>query len=89
MEDNPREVYQDTSLAVDTAKQACGIITPNSLMTDEEIRTVCKWIAQQAPDTVWVDSKPVFGRMGTDVMLFIALTEFPRFYEEYGLSQFN
>jgi len=81
--------YQDTSSAVQLAKETLGISTPDSMMTDEEIRTVPKWIAQHAPDTVWVDGKPQFGRLGISAMLFVVLSEFPSFYERYGLSQFN
>ncbi len=81
--------YQDTGLAVETAKQACGIATPNPDMSDEEIRTVCKWLAERAPDTTYVGGKPKLGKIGTGVMLSIALYEFPDFYDRYGLSQFN
>lgn len=84
-----RTGYTDPSTAIELAKRVCGISIPNDEMSDEEIRTVCKWVAQEAPDTVWADGKPVFGRMGVGVMLFLAITEFPEFYEEHGLSQFN
>lgn len=84
-----RTDHQDTGAAVEVAKQACGITTPIPDMTDEEIRTVCKWLAEKAPDTTWVDGAPVFGRIGIDVMLSIAVIEFPDFYERNGLSQFN
>lgn len=89
MEDYTKADYRDTSSAVDAAKQYLGIGKLNAEMTDEEIRTVCKWIGEKAPDTVWAGDKPVFGRMGISAMLFIALTEFPEFYEKYRLSQFN
>jgi len=71
------------------AKKACGINTSNLDMSDEEIRTVCKWLAEKAPDTIWADNEPIFGRMGFDVMLSITLYEFPDFYERYGLTQVN
>lgn len=84
-----RTDYQDTGLAVETAKQACNIATPNPEMSDEEIRTVCKWLAEKAPDTIWANDEPKLGRMGIGVMMSVALYEFPEFYDKYGLSQFN
>ncbi len=84
-----RTDYQDTGLAVELAKQACSITTPNPEMSDEEIRTVCRWLAEKAPDTIWVDSEPKLGRMGIGVLVSVALYEFPDFYEKYDLSQFN
>jgi len=84
-----RTDHQDIGLAVETAKQACSITTPNPDMSDEEIRTVCRWLAERAPDTTFTDGKPKLGRIGTGVMLSIALYEFPDFYDRYGLSQFN
>lgn len=89
MENHIRAGYQDPSSVIELAKDACGIKKPNSEMTDDEVRTTVKWVAEKAPDTVWADDKPIFGRMGVDIMLFITLTEFPWFYEKYGLSQFN
>jgi len=80
---------QDVSSTVQLAKEACHIITPNPDMSDDEIRTVAKWIGQYAPDTVWVDGKPQFRRLGISTMLFVVLSEFPSFYEKHGLSQFN
>jgi len=87
--DDVRAEFRDSSSTVELAKQSCGIDKPNSVMSDDDIRTVCKWIAEQAPDTMHVDGKPTFGKIGINAMLFIALTEFPRFYEKYELSQFN
>jgi len=87
MEDGIETV--DASSAVQLAKDACHIDTLNFAMSDEEIRIVAKWIGQQAPDTIWVDGKPKFRTLGISAMLFITLSEFPKFYEKYGLSQFN
>lgn len=84
-----RTGHEDTGVTVETAKAACHIDKPNSEMTDDEIATVCKWIGQFAPDTMWADGKPVFGRIGIETMVFITLTEFPEFYERWGLSQWN
>ncbi len=81
--------YLDTDTAVSVAKAALDITTPNSLMVEEEVREVCRWIGENAPDTITVDGRKVFRRMGIEAMLFIALTEFPWFYEKFELTQFN
>lgn len=78
-----------TESLINAAKSACHIRTPNENMTDEEIRVVVRWIGECAPDTIWVDGKPVFGRQGIDIMLTITVVEFPDFYSRYKLSQFN
>ncbi|GAH79357.1 unnamed protein product [marine sediment metagenome] len=62
-----RTDYQDTGLAVEAAKQACSITTPNPEMSDEEIRTICKWLAERAPEkhipsgwsTTWATQEPM------------------------------
>ncbi len=81
MEDYTKADYQDTSSAVDVAKQSLGMGKPTSEMTEDDIRAVCKWIGERAPDTMWIDGKAKLGRLGIGAMLFIVLTEFPRFYE--------
>jgi len=58
-------------------------------MTNDDIRKVMHWIGEGAPDTVWIDEKPVLGKLGIGMMLFLSLSEFPEFYIRYGLSQFN
>lgn len=78
-----------TSDILDIAREACDIKTPKHEMTDDEIRTAMRWIGAQAPDTVWADGKPVFGRAGIGLMLSVTLAEFPEFYARYELSQFN
>ncbi len=82
-------IYQDTDSVVCVARIALDISTPTEELTDEEIRRICKWIGERAPDTITIDNKKMLGRMGIDAMLFIALTEFPEFYERYELAQFN
>lgn len=78
-----------TSDIVDAAREACAIKTPKHKMTDDEIRTAMRWIGARAPDTIWVDGKPAFGRIGIGLMLSITLAEFPEYYARYGLGQFN
>jgi hypothetical protein len=84
-----RAEYLDISELVTQAKEVHGITNPNNKMTDDEIRKVVRSIGEHAPDTIWVDGKPVFGRQGIGIMLTITVTEFPDFYSRYGLSQFN
>lgn len=81
--------YEDTDTVVCAARTALGISTPTEQLTDDEIRRICRWVGENAPDTITVDGKKVLRRMGIDAMLFIALTEFPEFYERYELAQFN
>ena len=81
--------YMDTDTVVCTARSALGIDTPTEYLTDDEIRKVCRWVGENAPDTIEVDGKKVIRRMGTSAMLFIALTEFPKFYEKYELAPFG
>ena len=71
------------------AKEACLITKPNSEMNDDEIRTISHWIFERLPDTFWIDGKMVPGRAGIDLMLFVTMSEFPEFYQEYGLGQYN
>jgi hypothetical protein len=71
------------------AKEACSITKPNSEMTDDEIRTIVHWIFERLPDTSWKDGKMVPGRAGIDLMLFVMMNEFPEFYQEHGLGQYN
>jgi len=81
--------YTHPDELVKQAKVACHIIKPNDQMTDDEIRTVIRALAECTHDTTWVDGQLVFGKNAIDLMLFIALTEFPWFYEKYELSQFH
>jgi len=58
-------------------------------MTDDEIRATIYWIFERLPDTTWKDGKMVPGKAGINLMLFVTMSEFPEFYQKYGLSQFN
>ena len=74
---------------MEAAKRACEITKLNNEMTDDDIRKVMRWIGEGAPDTVWIDEKPILSKLGIGMMLFLSLSEFPEFYIRYGLSQFN
>ena len=81
--------YSAARELVASAKKACSITKPNSEMNDDEIRTIVHWIFECLSDTSWVDGKMVPGRAGIDLMLFVTMSEFPEFYQRYGLGQFN
>jgi len=85
----PEHEYVDTDSVVCTAKTALNISTPTEYLSDDEIRKICRWFGENAPDTIEVDGKKIIRRMGTSAMLFIALTEFPEFYERYELAPFD
>lgn len=72
---------------IEALKTQFNINKPNEDMTDEEIRKVIRFIGDRAPDTLWIDGKPRHGRQGIDIMLFLALSEFPEFYVRYELWQ--
>jgi len=71
------------------AKKACFVTKPNNEMTDDEIRIISHWIFERLPDTTWENGKMVPGRAGIDLMLFVTMSEFPEFYKEHGLGQYN
>lgn len=81
--------YLKASEIIAAAKKANNIAKPNSRMKDTEIREVARWAALSTPGTFWNDGKMIFGRVGIELMLFLTLMAFPRFYKRHGLSQFN
>lgn len=90
MEESERpDTYLETDTIIDLVKANLGIDKPKLEMTDEEIAEVMRYLATPAPDTFWVDDKPVFGRIGISLILSLTLYEFPEFYERHELAQFN
>ncbi len=79
-----------TGELVREAKKCNGVSTPNDQMTDQEIRTVVRWIGTTF-------SEPMCGELGdvllnrpaVEMMLFVTICEFPEFYCRYALSQYN
>jgi hypothetical protein len=72
------------------AKRNNGITTPDGQMTDDEIRTVVRWIgATFSEPTCDADGDILLSRPAVEIMLFVTICEFPEFYCRYGLSQFN
>jgi len=83
--------YMVTEHLIEWAKANLGIIKCNGDLSDDEIRSVLRWIGMHV-DTVFIDSgkaKPTLSRLGIGVMLSITLLVFPDFYSRYELSQFN
>ena len=74
---------------IEVIKSQCGIEKPNAEMTSDEIGIVMRHIGRSAPDTTWLDDKPIFGRTGIGVMLSLTLYAFPDHYIEYELWQKN
>jgi len=79
--------FLSDSGAIYMAKIACGIPGENKDLTDDEIAEVCRHIALYAPDTIYVNGKPQFGKIGISAMLSVALYIFPWFYQRHELWQ--
>lgn len=78
--------YLEVSDIVDVVCSHCGIPTFRHNLNDEEIAKVCRWIGEHAPNTAAIDGKLVVNTDGFDTMIFIAITEFRRFYEKNQLA---
>jgi len=81
--------YLKAGEIIAAAKKVNSIAKPNSRMKDVEIREVTRWAALSTPGTFWNDGKMIFSRVGIDLMLFLTLMTFPKFYKKHSLSQFN
>lgn len=88
-EDEQLDTYLYANTIIEITKAQHDIRKPNPEMTDEEIAKIMRHLGSGAPDTTWIDGKPVLGRMGYGVMLSLALYEFPEFYARHGLSQLH
>jgi len=88
-EDERLDLYLQPDSIIELAKSHQGISKPNSDMTDEEIADIMKFLASGAPDTMWVDGSPYFGRIGIGLMLSLTLYEFPDFFARHELPQIN
>jgi hypothetical protein len=52
-------------------------------------RKTIRWIGIRSGDTMYLDDKPVFGRIGIGLMLTVTLVVFPTYYAYYELWQRN
>ena len=89
MEDENVGYYARTDSIIDIVRHQLDIFKPNQDMTDDEIGQVMRFLGQTAPDTMWVNDKPLMGRIGISLMLSLTLYEFPEFYERFELWQRN
>ena len=82
--------YMYTWQLVGWAQANLNIIKPKEALTNAEIREIMRWIGMCSVDTIYLDGeKPVLGRIGIGLMLTVTLLEFPEYYMEYELAQFN
>jgi hypothetical protein len=78
--------FMEVDELVDCVCSECGIPTFRLGMGDNEIARVCRWIGEHAPGSRAVDGKIAISADGFDAMIFITMTEFPKFYEEHKLA---
>ena len=71
-------VYISTNELIRVAKASLGISTPNSEMTDEEIRHTVVWA-----------SKLVYHHIDLILILALSAIEFPEFFSRYELAEPN
>ena len=82
--------YMYTWELIGWAQANLNIIKPKEDLTNVEIRNIMRWIGMCSVDTIFVDGeRPIFRRVGIGLMLTVTLLEFPAYYMEYELSQFN
>ena len=75
---------------VESFKDMFQIDKPNSELSDEETKKVCRAIGELSPDTTYEDDgKIIFGNQGISWMVTTTLYFFPDYWERYGLAQFN
>ncbi|MFC1905098.1 hypothetical protein ACFLXT_05015 [Chloroflexota bacterium] len=75
---------------VDWAQANLKITRTKEALTNEDIRRIIRWIGTCTIDTIFIDGdKPIISRIGIGLMLSVTLLEFPEYYVEYELSQFN
>jgi len=75
---------------IEEAKHRLLISKPNSELTDDEIKSVCRIIGQMAPDTDWNEKgESIFGHEGIYWMIQVTIFYFPAYFSKNGLAQFN
>lgn len=81
--------YISADIIIEEAKFRLGIEGPNSVLANEEIALIMRFLASGAQDTVWTDEGPIYRRIGIGMMLSLTLYVFPEHYVKYELSQAN
>ena len=82
-------LYQTPSKIVDRLKQLTEIDTPNADMSDGQIKTLMRVVAVSISGHIALDEHLSTSRVGIELMLSLTLMVFPKYYERYGLAQFN
>ena len=86
-EENPEVVEAlEINDIVDCVCSECGIPSFRLGMTDEDIAKVCRWIGEHAPNSRIIEGKKIISVEGFDAMIFITITEFPKFFEKHQLA---
>lgn len=75
---------------IDIACSECGIHLPllprmPHDLSDEEIARVCRWVGEKAPGSQIIDGKMQISGEGYGTMIFIAISEFPEFFNRHQL----
>ncbi len=71
------------------AKKVHHMTKPNSELDDGEIGKLMRWIGRATDSVFTSPSGSTIGERGIALMLFVALQEFPEFYQRRELAQFN
>jgi len=80
----------ELGFVVECTKETLEIDKPNSEMTDDQIKEVCRAIGELASDTDYdANGEIIFGHQGIDFMIQVCLYQFPMYWEKMGLAQFN
>ena len=75
---------------VDIAKEDLGITYDSVYLDEDDVALICRYIGERAPGSRRdEDDELVLSREGIEMMLSVALIEFPEFYERKELAQFN
>ena len=79
---------------VQNVKQRLGINKLNIELSDEEIILICHCISRYAPDYYFIIDQygtrhDIVGRIANELMMSVALYEFPDFYERMYLINNN
>ena len=75
---------------VEYAKFLLGIDKPNSELSDDEIKRVCRQVGSLASDTIIEDDgATTYNQQGIQWMIWVCLYCFPKYYEKFQLSEPN
>lgn len=84
-----QQLCQAPSEIVERLKALAGIDTPNTDMTDAEIKAAMRVVAVSIPGGIPLDENLSTSRVGIELMLSLTLLVFPKYYEKHSLAQFD